>query len=53
MKCLMIMALSFGLSGCFFLGGKDYVMSYTAGVESTDPFVGEHTFKIEATISGR
>ena len=45
--CIAVVVL--GLSGCIGLGGENHVMSYTAGVESTDPFVGEHTFKIEAT----
>lgn len=53
MKYLAIAAVGFGLAGCIGLGGENHVMSYTAGVESTDPLVGEHTFKIEATISGR
>ena len=53
MRYLMIAALTFGLSGCILLGGKNHVMSYTIGVESADPFVGKHTFKVEASISGR
>ena len=53
MKQAIILAATLALSGCFMLSGEKYVVTYTAGVESAEPFEGEHTFKLEASVSGR
>ena len=53
MKYLALCVAALALGGCILLGNDRVGVDYTLGVESAEPFHGEHTFKVEATISGK